>query len=233
MSATIPLKICPVVLRNVDGGPAILALHHPETGKQLLRETATGDAPARHIAPGLLKDATGLKANAAIDLGQSKGIVQNQNWHFIALAVDGARQSWVSEDMDGEPVTFFFQKLDEYLDEDEWEPLFIRAIAHIRNRLERADPAQRDRLMPPINEEIAEAITTMALERGTEKSLCPSEVARHLAGEDEKAWRAMMKPIRTEAVRLALEGQLAITRKGKEVDPSDFKGIYRITVPKD
>ncbi|MEO0497894.1 MAG: DUF3253 domain-containing protein, partial [Pseudomonadota bacterium] len=61
-----------------------------------------------------------------------------------------------------------------------------------------------------------------------QKSICPSEVARHLAGKDEKAWRLLMKPVRVQAVALAHEGEVTITRKGKPVDPDNFRGVYRI-----
>ena len=73
-------------------------------------------------------------------------------------------------------------------------------------------------------------IIRLVTERGASKTICPSEVARHIAGSDEKAWRLLMKPIRAEAVRLADEGRVTIKRKGKPVDPHDFRGIYRISL---
>ncbi len=60
------------------------------------------------------------------------------------------------------------------------------------------------------------------------KSLDPTELARALAGPDEKVWRLLMPPIRGTAIRLALAGEASILRKGKAVDPRDFKGVYRI-----
>jgi hypothetical protein len=41
-----------------------------------------------------------------------------------------------------------------------------------------------------------------------------------------------MTPIRRVAVRLALEGRLVIYRKGKPVDPNEFKGVYRLGLPR-
>jgi len=76
--------------------------------------------------------------------------------------------------------------------------------------------------------DLSQTILSMLSERGPGKTICPSEVARAIAGSDEKQWRLLMKPIRAEAVRLAHEGQLTVRRKGKIVDPDDFKGIYRI-----
>ena len=80
-----------------------------------------------------------------------------------------------------------------------------------------------------ISDEVIDgAIRSIVAERGTAKTACPSEVARRLAGPDEKRWRLLMKPIRARAVRLAKAGEIAIKRKGKAVDPDAFKGIYRL-----
>ncbi|MEP3265873.1 MAG: DUF3253 domain-containing protein [Hyphomicrobiales bacterium] len=73
-------------------------------------------------------------------------------------------------------------------------------------------------------------IHELLVSRGTRKTICPSEVARAIAGKDEKKWRLLMKPVRTVAVNLTKSGTLVITRKGKPVDPDDFKGIYRIAL---
>jgi hypothetical protein len=37
-----------------------------------------------------------------------------------------------------------------------------------------------------------------------------------------------MPAVRRIAVRLANEGRLAVYRKGKQADPNDFKGLYRL-----
>ncbi|WP_018184959.1 DUF3253 domain-containing protein [Kaistia granuli] len=63
------------------------------------------------------------------------------------------------------------------------------------------------------------------------KSVDPTELARAVAGPDEKVWRLLMVPIRAVAIRLADEGKVAILRKGRPVDPHDFKGVYRIGAP--
>ena len=41
-------------------------------------------------------------------------------------------------------------------------------------------------------------------------------------------WRAAD---RRSAVKLSLEGRIVIYRKGKPVDPNDFKGVYRLGLP--
>ncbi|MFK8035798.1 MAG: DUF3253 domain-containing protein [Hyphomicrobiales bacterium] len=64
--------------------------------------------------------------------------------------------------------------------------------------------------------------------RGKEKTICPSEVARALAGSNEKEWRLLMKPIRARAIALAQVERIEIRRKGKLADPENFKGVYRL-----
>lgn len=78
---------------------------------------------------------------------------------------------------------------------------------------------------------IEETITQLITQRGTDKTICPSEVARAIAGKNEKEWRLLMKPIRMVAVHMAKQGKLSIMRKGKHVNPDDFKGIYRLGIP--
>jgi hypothetical protein len=75
---------------------------------------------------------------------------------------------------------------------------------------------------------IAQELRALVAERGPGKTICPSEVARAVAGGHPDAWGPMMQPVRRVAVRLAKGGEIAILRKGKPVDPDDFKGVYRI-----
>ena len=77
-------------------------------------------------------------------------------------------------------------------------------------------------------EVIRDIILQMVENLDLEKSVDPPEIARALVGTNEKAWRTLMKPIRREAIALAREDRLLILRKGKPVDPDNFKGVYRI-----
>jgi hypothetical protein len=66
------------------------------------------------------------------------------------------------------------------------------------------------------------------------RTICPTDAARAFAdarGEDELGWRSHLTEVRRAAVRLANEGRLVITRKGKMVDPNDFRGVYRLGSP--
>ena len=85
---------------------------------------------------------------------------------------------------------------------------------------------------PKIPAETLEAtIVELTAERGAEKTICPSEVARKLGGPHPDGWGPLMIPVRRAAVRLAHAGKVVIYRKGKPVDPDDFKGVYRIGLP--
>lgn len=75
------------------------------------------------------------------------------------------------------------------------------------------------------------AILDLLARRDAGKSICPSEAARALAGTDEKQWRQMMKPLRSVAVEMARSGEIEIRRKGKTVNPEDFRGVYRLALP--
>jgi hypothetical protein len=83
-----------------------------------------------------------------------------------------------------------------------------------------------------LDEALQEAVLAMAATRGPDKSFCPSEAARAVGGPHPDGWGPLMQPVRRVAVRLAEEGRLIITRKGKPVDPHDFRGVYRLTLPR-
>jgi hypothetical protein len=74
---------------------------------------------------------------------------------------------------------------------------------------------------------LREAMLALASERGAAKAVDPMEVAIRVAGKDEKLWRRLMKPIREEAIRLALDRRIIVLRKGKPADPEAIRGIWR------
>jgi hypothetical protein len=69
-----------------------------------------------------------------------------------------------------------------------------------------------------------------ALTNSSEKTLSAQEIARVVVSDD--TWPSLLMPIRRAAVDLALAGRLVIYRKGKPVDPADFKGVYRLGLPR-
>ncbi len=79
---------------------------------------------------------------------------------------------------------------------------------------------------------IAGEILKQTASRGPERSICPSEVARALAPEED-AWRRLMSNVRRVALSLAREGQVEVLRKGKPVDPSEeVRGVIRLRAAK-
>ena len=70
------------------------------------------------------------------------------------------------------------------------------------------------------------AILRLLAARGRGKTICPSEAARDVAGEDE--WREQMEPARRAARRLVAAGEVEITQGGRVVDPSTARGAIRV-----
>lgn len=73
---------------------------------------------------------------------------------------------------------------------------------------------------------VDDAILSLIATCGEGKSICPTEAAQKAHPGEQ--WRQILPRVRTAAIRLALEGRINILRKGKPVDPSDFRGVYRL-----
>ena len=73
------------------------------------------------------------------------------------------------------------------------------------------------------------AILELLARRGADKTICPSEAARQVAGsEAREAWEPLMEPARAAARRLAAAGRLVVMQGGHPVDPSHAKGPIRL-----
>lgn len=75
--------------------------------------------------------------------------------------------------------------------------------------------------------DISKAILASAAQRGSDKSTCPSEIARLLFPGD---WRRHMKEIVAVAIELHNQGKVLITQKGSPVDIEKIKGPIRIKI---
>ncbi len=71
-------------------------------------------------------------------------------------------------------------------------------------------------------------ILRLTTERGPDKSICPTEVARAIMPGPGDAWRQKLTAVRRAAERLAQAGQIEILRKGKPVAPTAVKGVIRL-----
>jgi hypothetical protein len=82
---------------------------------------------------------------------------------------------------------------------------------------------------------LMETLTRLCRDAGAD-TVNPIDAARAFAaarGEDALGWRSHLQEVRRAAVRLAREGRIVIYRKGKPVDPDDFRGVYRLGAPRD
>ncbi|UVI40591.1 DUF3253 domain-containing protein [Qipengyuania spongiae] len=70
-----------------------------------------------------------------------------------------------------------------------------------------------------------EAIATLLDRRREDATICPSEVARHLAGSD-KDWRARMPQVHEAVDRLFRQRAIRLSWKGTLLE--ERKGPYRI-----
>lgn len=79
--------------------------------------------------------------------------------------------------------------------------------------------------------ELEAAILDLLARQEPGRTLSPMDVARALGGDHPDGWGPLMQPLRRTAVKLMKEGRLVITRKGRPVDPDDFRGVYRLVLP--
>ena len=84
--------------------------------------------------------------------------------------------------------------------------------------------------MPAEPAAVENTILRLIAEAGAGRTISPTEAARALKPDTE--WHVLMPPVRRAAVKLALAGSIVIYRKGKPVDPNDFKGVYRVGLPR-
>lgn len=70
------------------------------------------------------------------------------------------------------------------------------------------------------------AILDLLAQRASGATICPSEAARLVAGED--GWRDLMQPARDAAARLVAAGEVEVTQGGEVVDVATARGPVRI-----
>lgn len=75
-----------------------------------------------------------------------------------------------------------------------------------------------------------EAALLAVLAHAGSATLSAPEIAHAIAPEGD--WHGLLVPIRRAAVSLAQAGRLVIYRKGKPADPNDFRGVYRLGLPR-
>lgn len=102
-----------------------------------------------------------------------------------------------------------------------WRKKWERSWDDVRHCSE----ACRRRGVRSVDRELEAAILKLLSARTQGGSICPSEAARAVGGEE---WRTLMEPARAAARRLQADGRAVITQGGRPVDPSTAKGPIRI-----
>jgi hypothetical protein len=106
----------------------------------------------------------------------------------------------------------------------EWRKSWAKnweSVKFCSDRCRGAKPGTQDHVLE-------EAILQLLAARGAGKTICPSEAARAIGGEDRAAWEPLMEPARAAARRLVAEGKIVITQGGRVVDGSTAKGPIRL-----
>ena len=103
-----------------------------------------------------------------------------------------------------------------------WRKKWARDWASVRY----CSDACRRRRVGSIDRALEDAIRALLDERAASASICPSEAARRVGGED--GWRALMEPARAAARRLVAQGAIQMTQRGARVDPSTARGPVRL-----
>ena len=84
---------------------------------------------------------------------------------------------------------------------------------------------------------VAETILTLLSGHEPGRSISLMDAAKAVAegrkrrNDPPDLWRRYMNAVRQQAVFLARQGRIEITRKGKPVDPNNFKGVVRLRLP--
>lgn len=85
--------------------------------------------------------------------------------------------------------------------------------------------ACRRRKVSGVDRRLEESIRELLEARSADATICPSDAARAVGGEQ---WRDLMEPARRAARRMVEAGEVQITQRGVVVDPSSARGPIRI-----
>ncbi|MEA2192272.1 MAG: hypothetical protein QOI73_2393 [Solirubrobacteraceae bacterium] len=70
------------------------------------------------------------------------------------------------------------------------------------------------------------AILALLAQREAGKTICPSDAARALGGDD--GFRPLMALVRAAARALVAEGRIEVTQRGRRVDLDEARGAIRL-----
>ncbi len=195
-----------------------------------MRGSIKEDKTPQETAASALLETSGISLEGVpLSLGTSNGVVPRETWNFFLFACPPLAENWEHHciDDDGHNCKFFWQPAEEYLEGD-WPAPFIRALRFAVGKIDKLSPKQKDQYCEVQHPEIANLILKQLDKIKDGRPVDPKVVAIAMAGTDEKKWRKLMLQIKSEAVKLALNGKISVLRKGKPVLGADFKGLYKI-----
>ena len=92
--------------------------------------------------------------------------------------------------------------------------------------------SEDDPALDPVAEAILQALAASDKPALSAESVCQDiQKSRARPGDGPQAWRKYMRAVKQQALHLARNGRIEIVRKGKPVDPDDFKGVWRMRLP--
>ena len=103
----------------------------------------------------------------------------------------------------------------------EWRKKWARSWDEVRYC---SDACRRHRVTDT-DRALESSIRSLLDSRKGGATICPSEAAREVGGED---WRDLLEPARRAARRLVAAGEVEVTQGGTVVDPSTAKGPIRV-----
>lgn len=187
-------KACAVVLRG--GGPdtEILVFRHPLAGVQLVKGSVEPGEAAADATMRELGEEAGITGRAVLgSLGVSETIAAGQVWHFFRFDGAGLPERWMHRCADdgGHDFAFFWHRLAD-APGDDWYPIFMAALAHVRAQLARHPVVIR-------SAEARDAEAAMAVIRRSISTLCiadhgddPAQLAGWLANKTAAHFRASL-----------------------------------------
>ena len=105
-----------------------------------------------------------------------------------------------------------------------WRKKWERDWDHVRHC---SDACRRTRIGER-DADLERAILALLADRSRDASICPSEAARKVAGDD--GFRDAMPAALAAARRLAARGAIEITQGGKAIDPARARGPVRLRI---
>lgn len=85
-------------------------------------------------------------------------------------------------------------------------------------------------MSPSTAEQLEAAIRDLLATRSADATICPSEAARAVGGDD---WRDLMQPARDVVADLADAGEVEATQGGEVVDVRTARGPIRVRTARD